>query len=63
MSEFKIDLDASPATEQELREILTALRKVKMDHGWGKVLIVVKNGAIEDIETTTSKRLALMDKK
>ncbi len=55
---FKIDMSIAPVTENELREILNVLRKIKADSGWGRIVLVVEKGRVKSIEYSQSKLLA-----
>ena len=45
----------SLVTNQELREIIDAVRKVKDDSGWGRVILTIEKGRIKSIEYAQSK--------
>ena len=45
----------SLVTNQELREIIDAVRKVKDDSGWGRVIRPIEKGRIKSIEYAQSK--------
>lgn len=51
------EIDTSQVTENELREILIALRKIKMDSGWGRIVLNVEKGRVKSVEYSQSKLL------